>query len=339
MEDAGSWRLANSIGIPFRVVSRNGDFSYEGATAKEEYIIRASDLLTMAQYGFPEPTVWAGTLMYPQQPVMPGIGTLVPKKITWDSLEPGKPCDPFNSDPSAPNGTYCDYIKLGVHYGVAPENDQPPDSNDPFTFLEVNANASGVFINSPLQGKAEWELQTWSEPYTVTQTSFGGGTTPIVSGESTEVNEPNIPHTVTETQVEWSVRWPQIPFSFWSGTLMGRLRSKLGRVNENTMSLLHNAPAETVLFLSYSASASYTWRAGKAGLSPIQLTMNFLEKNFEASENYTEYAESGAIPNQTGTVNVTHQHIWRPNYGWRKLKIGGNYLYATANLNQIWSPS
>lgn len=317
MQDASQWRLTNGIGIPYKVVSREGEFSYEGATATEEYIIQASDLLNMAIYGFPEPVVFGNTLRYPQQPVMPGLGTLVPKKVAWRSHDPSRPCDPFNSDPSAPIGTYCDYCNITVSYGVAPENDQEQDPNDPFTFLEVTANASGVFLNSPLNGQAEWEVPTGS---TFSYTNVNGE--PSATGESGEVMETNIPHTVTETQVEWSVKWPRIPYQFWNGTLMGRMRAKLGKVNDAAMPLLFNAPADTILFLGYQTSTSYTWRAGRAGQGPVDLSMKFLEKNFKDKDD----------------VQITHQHLWRPNYGWRKLKIDGDYLYSQANLNAIWSP-
>jgi hypothetical protein len=286
-----------------------------------------------------------GTLFYPQQPVMPGLGTLVPKKISWKQFVDGLPIDPFGADWTAPNGTYGDYVLVTVEYGGSPTNDAEPSNNDPFTFLEVSARASGVFLNSPLEGKAHWEVPEWNETQSVQDALTEE--IEIVNKESDEVQEPNVPHTITETQVDWSVRWPSIPFTFWNGTLMGRLRSKLGKVNSAAMPLLHNAPPETILFLGYSASTSFTWRSGMTGKNPIQLEMTFLEKNFEVDETVTtaigyklddEGEEVYGTTEETNTVSVTHQHIWRPNYGWRKLKIDGSYLYSTTDLNKIWDP-
>lgn len=344
MEDPSSWRLTTSGGIPYRVVERGGSFSYDEAGASEQYIIRASDLLAFVMDAFPEPFVLMGTLFYPQQPVIPGLGTLVPKRIGWKQFVDGLPVDPFGADWAAPTGTYQDYVVVTVEYGGSPTNDQEPDSSDPFTFLEVSANASGVFLNSPLEGKATWVVPSWNATQSVEDALTNEIT--VSEKENDEVQEPNVPHTVTETQVDWSVRWPSIPFTFWNGTMMGRLRSKLGKVNSLAMPLLHGAPPETILFLGYSASTSFTWRQGKAGKNPVNLEMHFLEKNFVAEETVTTaigWHDHGDGPvygeqQETHEVQVTHQHVWRPNFGWRKLMIDGSYLYSTTDLNKIWEP-
>jgi len=141
------------------------------------------------------------------------------------------------------------------------------------------------------------------------------------STEKTTVLEKNIPHTVTEPQTEWSVNWPSIPFTFWNGVLIGRLRDKLGKVNDSPIPLLHNSPAETIIFMSFSLSTEFTWRQGKTGMSPVKLDMKFVEKGFE-----------------NDGVDVTHNHQWRPSHGWRRLLINGNPLYEQTNLSEIWSP-
>ena len=320
MEDYSQWRLQTSNGIRYKKVNgASGNFSYEGATATEEYIIRAQDLLSFATYGFPEPYASHGNLFYPAQPTMPGL-PLVPHRISWKEHEGGNPIDPFGADPSAPSGTYGEYVRVVVEYGVAPSNDSDPDQNDPFTFLEVSQNASGVFLNSPVQGKAEWEV-----PGGATFSVTSVGDQEVWEGESSEVLEASVPNTVVESQIEWNIRWPSIPWVFWNSVLMARLRDKLGKVNDAEIPLFLNAPVDTILFLGFSASASYTWRAGRTGMSPITLDMKFLEKNFSWGESSKQ-------------VDVTHQHIWRPNYGWRKLKIDGQYLYAQTDLNNIWAP-
>ncbi len=326
MEDSSQWRLTTSNGIPYRCVRRGGSFSYEGAVASEEYIINASDLLAFVNFAFPEPYAVGGRLFYPQQPVMPGLGTLVPKSISWKEHVSGLPTDPFVSDSYAPAGTYGDHLLVTVKYGVAPENDSEVDPSDPFTFLQVRANASGVFLNSPNEGKATWTVPNWS-PAPSTRT-LSDGSSIAIDGEDNEVVMPNIPHTVVETQVEWSVKWPEIPWTFWTGEVMSRLRNALGKVNSTQMPLFQNAPTDTILFMGYQASAEYTWRAGRTGMSPITMNMTFLEKGFDHEEKDPD--------DNTQTVSVTHQHIWRPNWGWRRLKINGADLFAQSNLNNIW---
>jgi len=174
-----------------------------------------------------------------------------------------------------------------------------------------------MFLNSPVEKGGEWELIKGVTPnYTPPQVVAG-----VLTGETLEVNDRNLPHTITESQVEWSVSWPNIPYTFWDGTLIARLRAKLGTVNNAVLPLFHNAPADTILFMSFGMSTSYTWRNGRAGQSPVQLSMKFIEKSFTHA--------GGA---------VTHQHIYRPNYGYRRLMVNGEYLYSTSDLNAIWSP-
>jgi len=320
MEDPGSWRLENSAGLKYRILKAGeGEVGYEDARITEEYLIRASDLYDWCVFGFPEPVVFGGSLRYPQQPVIPGLGTLVPNRLRFVSFDDSLPCDPFGHDPEAPEGTYCPYMKMVVSYGPTPENDEEQDPHNPFTFLTVSSSATGVFLKSPLSGKAMWELPDDAEPYECNENDVGDM---ICTGESDEVTEKSIPNTKIETSVEWSVSWPRIPFDFWDGTLMGRLRGKLGKVNDSSMPLFHDAPVDTILFMSFTASTEFTWRRGRSGKNPIRLEMKFVEKNFTSPAG----------------VEVTHQHIWRPDYGYRKLLVDGNYMYSQTNLTEIWEP-
>jgi hypothetical protein len=59
------------------------------------------------------------------------------------------------------------------------------------------------------------------------------------------------------------------------------------------MSLFHNAPKWTILFLGYSYAQQYTWRAGFSAAPFIALDMTFQEKNFKYDD-----------------VQVTHNHLW-----------------------------
>ena len=325
MEDVANWRLRSSAGLPYRVIKGGeGQVSYEDANIREVYLIQASDLFAWMTDAFPEPFVYAGTLQYPQQPVLPGLGTLVPKRLTFKSFEPTLPTDPFGADGDAPTGTYSEFMELTVDYGSAAENQEQQDPSNPFTFLQVSSNASGVFLNSPMEKGAEWVLPAWAEEENTAPDPITGED--VTTGESTEVTEKSIPHVVTESSVEWNVSWPNIPFIFWDETLVTRMRDKLGKVNDDVLPLFQNAPAETILFMSYSMSTSWTWRENRTGQSPIQLSMKFVEKNFKGPGG------------QGNEVDVAHQHLYRPNYGYRKLKINDDFMYRITDLNKIWSP-
>jgi len=301
MNDPSEWRLSTPWNnIPFRVVSRQGVFSPEEASATERYIIPANRLLDFVLEGFPLPLQFGNSLIYPQPHTLPGLGTMRPMRIKWKAQVDGKPVDPFGSDPDAPDGTYGENVIVDVEFATSPENDEEQDPNDPFTFLEASINASGVFLAAPIGNTAKWV-----DPD---------------SGDKVNIQQMNIPYAVPEYMVEWSVKWPRIPFSFWSDEIMDRLRDKLGHVNDDSMSFFHDAPANTVLFLGFSANQSFTWRPGKSGQPPMNLSMSFQEKNFKDKDG----------------VQVTHQHFYKPGIGWRELLIDDENVYPSADLGGIW---
>jgi hypothetical protein len=311
MEDPINWRLRTPGGIPFRVVTRKGFFAYEDAQASEEYVIEADQLLNFVTEAFPA-AIFSNNMFYrPQPPVLGGLGTLNPIRIAWEPFTEGLPIDPFGTDTGAPAGTYDPYIKVIVDFGPRPENDSEQDPNDPRTFLEVSADAGGHFLAPPIPSDAVWVLKDG------------------VSRES--VSELDVPFAITETLVEWSVRWPAIPYQYWNQTLMDKLRDSLGKINSQAMPLFQNAPVDTILFMSFSVREQYTWREGNTGRTPIELSMKFIEKNFESDG-----------------VQVTHQFLYRParedagdGPGYRELIVDGNLkgLYDQDDLNGLWSPS
>ena len=52
-------------------------------------------------------------------------------------------------------------------------------------------------------------------------------------------------------------------------------------------------------------------------LNPLK---RFLEKNFKSSDD----------------VQVPHNHVYRPGFGWRRMLINGENMYASANLDSIF---
>lgn len=332
LSDSSTWRLTTPGGIPLRVVDRNGSFAEEGASAQETYIIKANKLTEFILESFPAPQELFGTVLYPEGRRMPGLGVLHTRRISWEALTPGVPIDPFATDPNAIDGTYKDEVKVTIEYGTSANNSAgASDPNNPLTFLEVTASAAAEWEYSPARGSNKWEGVT------------PAGTT--LAEPDIEVVDRDIPVPMAVPEVEWSVRWSQIPFGFFNGTLMGRMRSKLGKVNSDVMPLFANAPAETIMFIGYTVQQQFTWRSGNAGQPPLILEMKFLERNF--------IAEDG--------VQVTHNHQYRPSGtpagaggpfattnrtypGWRRVLIeipastGTAYRkkFEQANLNQIF---
>ncbi len=97
-------------------------------------------------------------------------------------------------------------------------------------------------------------------------------------------------------------------------------------VNDGPMSLLFDAPEDTVLFMGYSMQKQFTWRVDFRDQPPVQLDLVFVEKNFIAK-------------NTDGVdVQVTHNHFWRPGKGYQRLLIGGNRAYKSTDLDQIFLP-
>ena len=332
MEDSTLWRQRSSAGLPYRTLKgASGSAAYNEGTVTEKYLIVATDLFAWLEAAFPVTTSVEGTLYNPQQPVIPGLGTLVPTNISFDSFDSSKPVDPFSADPDAPDGTYGKYMVLTVQYGTHPNNGGQSQSSEPFTFLQSSANASGVFLNSPIEKGARWELIAGiSDPYDLAWNS--NTFTFYQIGEPVNVENQNIPHGITEPQIEWTVTWPSIPFTYFRDTLMPRMRVRLGCVNSSPMSITYNAPADTILFMSFSASSSFTWQKGYYGMPPMSLSMKFIEKNFISTVK--------GIDDEPGSykqIQVTHNHLYRPNYGYRRLKLNGNYLYNRADMNAIWS--
>lgn len=293
------WRLQTPGGISVKVVSRDGYFTDEGAGASETYIIRTEDLEKFIVESFPPPFLSVGGVVYPRPRVLPGFfNTLLTKRVSWKALTEGRPVDPFATDTGAPASTYDENLEITIEYGTRPMNDSDPDPGDPRTFCEISSNTSASFITPQGRGADKW-------------------------GNGDPVKEADVTVPLIESETEWTVRWPQIPYQFMSNTLISRMRSMIGKVNSGAMVLFHNAPAETILFIGFSMQQQFTWRSGHSGKSPVVVEMKFVEKNFVAT---------------TGT-QVTHNHIYRPGFGYQRYKINGTLdVYAQANLNTLFVP-
>lgn len=306
-QPSSEWHLQTVGGIPVKMVSRTISFGEEDASAVEVVIIRANRLAAFVAESFPVPYMSLGSLIYPRRRYFPGLPSLIARQIRCEGLVDGVPIDPFDSDLTAPTGTYQKNVRVTLEYSTSSSNSVAANQNNPRTFLEVSSNTGGEFLTSPVRGSAVWY-------------------TPGYPNE--EVKEVDALAVQMQPETEWSVRWSQIPHDYFSGVLLGRMRAALGTVNSAAMALCYDAPAETVLFLGYAMQQQYTWRTGYSGRPPVQLEMRFLEKNLRAYD-----WRSATI------TQVTHNHIYRPGLGYERVLIDGQPLYQQANLNLIFLPT
>ena len=333
IESPANWRLRTNNGIPFKLLGHSGDFSPEEGNVVQRILIPANALVAFLTETFPPPLVIGNTAI-PQTAKLPGMPGLLANRISFKSFDDSRPVDPFNMDPTAPAGTYNEAIELDVTYG--PRESQEPDRNDPFTFLEISGTTTGEFIHSTMP-KAKWQPKRnpQVDPDAVdadadpdggnvadpdTNAPSQGAVNPTIE-ETQNVNDPTVPVTSLVPQTEWTLKWNQIPFEFFTEVLIHRLRILLGRVNTHTVPILFGALPETLLFVGYNYSNQFTWRDGQVGLPPVSLEIKIIEKRV---------LWRGVIRG--------HNDFWRPGRGWETLlQDGTNKVYRGWDFNGLFA--
>lgn len=308
-EDPSTWRLRTTPGnVPYRIVGMEGSFEPERADATMEVLVASADLLSFADEMFPAPYLFGGFPVYPARGRITGT-PLKCQKFTWKAHVDGKPVDPFNIDETAPSGTYQSVCSVSINFstdGNTGDNQDQDESvpNDPSTFLEVSCSGAGEFIHSTAP-KAVWVDDYDEEGYWV-------GTTNKLS---------TTPVSILVPEVEWDIRWPRIPYQYYTDTLVSRIRSCLGKVNSSAMTALFNAPKETILFVGYSMQKNYTWRTNTQ--PPFTLNIKFTEKH---------------VVDDAGTIRG-HNDFWKADVGWQRLLYDGvNPMYRSTDLNNMFKP-
>ena len=286
-----------STGIPYKLISQTGSFTTDGFSATEVYLIEATQLVAFVQESFALRTTFSGIPVDSRRP-LPGNTQLVTGSVSYKAHIDGKPIDPYSIDTSAGSGTYHPVIELTIQYENLTAEEE--DEEDPFTFLEISANASGEFLHITVP-KARWETDDSGSP-------------------NTEQNrEPSVPTGVTVPTIEWSIRWPSIPHEYFTKTLLIKLRDKLGKVNDSAMSVLFDAPKETIIFAGFSMNQQFVLASSQPNFS---LELKFVEKHVK---------DEGVVKG--------HNHFWRPKDGWRRLRVFGTTkpVYELTDLDNIFT--
>lgn len=324
LEDPTQWRLRTNGGVPYKLKSLEGEFEFEKAGLNVNMLIASNQLFALMAEMFPPPTVF-GDLTIPQYAKY-GTTNLGVKRVRFKSFDDNLPIDPFNLDGSAPAGTYFPVLELDVEVGSTPFGSKKGD--DPFTFLEISADASGEFIHSPPTAAMTQE----AVPNTDTLPNGAFGPLPRKAFEAANkppkpLRVPNIPHTMLVPQTTWSVGWKRLFFENFRDVIRPRLEYLLGKVNSAPFTILYGTWPTTLLFLGYSYKYNYTWRDGYVDKPFVDLDLKFLEK----------------VVIWDGVVRG-HQDIWRPGKGWDRLVLKYDrttgvreYTYQEADFNILFA--
>jgi len=327
-DDVSLWRLQTPGGIKFKSLGLEGAFSFDAANVDFSILIQSSQLIDFILEIFPASLI-AGNIEIPQTTALPGLPTLAVKNLAFKSFDTNLPIDPFGADPSAPSSTYYKVIKLVITYGPTRVTSDV-DPNDPFTWIEISADASGEFLHSTTP-KNKWEeevnevlgcdddqdVNKAQDP--ITDRIFGGAKTDVTNPGSIRVKNQSLPYTITVPKTAWTLRWPRVPFEYFRDVLIHRMRAVMGRVNSKNLPLLFNADPETLLFVGYQYQQINTWRDGFTNTPPVTISMNILEKRV----------------NWNGVI-IGHNHFWQPGVGWTRLQFTDACGNVNANTYKRW---
>lgn len=311
--DPNTWRLKTPGGIPYKRHSENGHegtMSWDKVDITEKYLIEASNLEAFLRELYPLPELING-IPIQKYGTLQGSINITATSASWTGYPQGMPFDPFGADPNADYASYARLALVTVTYNdevqkASDSNGQDPNEADPTTFLEISASSAGEFIHTPIPDSV-WQ------------------TTP--SGDPIANNTPNAPAQIIVPETEWTMTWPRVTGAYFRDTLIGRLRSILGKVNSASYSLLYDAPAETLLFVGWEMSEErqflFNAERGQTAViqKPLRVSMKVLEKR---------------VP--FGSTIAGHNHIWRPGHGWQKLLINGtDPIYSSYNYENLFA--
>ena len=300
--DPSTWNLRTEGGVPYCLMEGYPKINVEeeAASAEEQYIIQSVRFVEFIRESFSDISIAPGigwNLQWGRS--LPGAEAfLVTKKVSAEPFPTGLPGDPLLAYMPAVVGskyleTFAQFVKVTISYGTGKANEN--NNNDAIDILEVTANGTGEYLCIPSRGDMKWD---------------GGDV----------LRDLNLPIVKVLPQVEWSIKFPRVAFSYLP-TALSYCRSVLGKVNSSPLAIVQNAPAETVLFTGFSIHRKYTWRDKKPF---ADIDIKLLEK---------------LIPQSGGTVG--HNHFYRPDKGrWEKIKRpDGSYVYDSTDLNAMFSSS
>ncbi len=305
-ESSANWKLSTPGGIKYKLIEGfpRGSFDEENGEIEEQYVIRANQLAAFVNESFPPVIVLGGFWFFQGKRVCPHHAFLFTKRISFEPLEPGKPCDPYNVHGGLTDtDTYAEHLKITINYSVDEQNNN--DDNE--SFLTVSADNSGEWLVIDAAEDSLWE--------------FCGNLADLQRLAGLPPGEPieefQLPASQLVPKTRWNVKWPKFPDTLLA-IVIDRCRDAFGKVNSEIMPLFNNAVPDSILFTGFSYTKEYSWKEAPA----VSMDMMFEEK----------FIKDASICQD----DVTHQHIYRPGSGFQKLLINDDYLYKTNDHNRLF---
>ncbi len=241
--DWSTVRLSSPGGIKHKVVDGlklKGDDEKLSATLS--LFIRATDFEDFLEEMFPQPSLIGTGIQIVSRLHLLGAPYLRLKSFDTDIVEAGLPQDPMGADPSAPLGTYAPTMRVNLTFETMNESEEnPPDENDPITFLEHSLNAGAEYLQIPPKRLEVSEKDV--EEY------VPGGAPP---NDAEPNKDQNLHAYKVIPTIEHSLKWKYVLRPAWT-----TIFQTLGKVNSSQLAIFNNAKRETVLFTGLSGQRTY----------------------------------------------------------------------------------
>jgi len=278
MPDIQEARLSTEGGLKYALVEGypRGGITLNGPTsAQEVYRIAATDLEDFLAEIMPPMEIIDDRVVIPPLRPLPGAPLLMPSKVSFEPFNLSLPCDPFGNDTNAPDGTYCDDIRLTIDYetGINSNEEQDRDDADPETFLERNIRSSMEILSIPSSGTvvARGDITNPNEQGSDAWYEFEKA-----NAQTVKTPQPDIRMMVCIN--EFNFRWKRVLRPHWQNIF-----GTMGTVNAAAYPWLLNAPAGTVLFLGVSGSQEFQNAGSRVVVKPWSLELRFAHKQINAN--------------------------------------------------------
>ncbi len=274
-------RLVSAGGIRHKVaggLTFDGDDEKVGANL--DVIIQAADFGDFLDEMFPQPLIIGGPgglISISPRMYLLNAPWLRMKSFSTDIVEKGKPLDPFNADPNAPDGTYGTLMMVKMRFETMQETDEEePDEGDPTTFLEHSINAGAEYLHIPPKkiDVSEQDVEQW--------VIEGEGAQPQAPPDAEANKDAELGIYKVIPTIEHSLKWKFALNPSWTN-----IYRRLGTVNQAVIRLFNNAKRETVLFTGISGSRSYRYFRRRTDTTPWELDFKFSQRAiYEGSSIY-----------------------------------------------------
>lgn len=312
-----TWRGRTELGIPYKVLSLEGSCERNKESVTETILLPAILLRYFLAESFPPVKVVDNRPVW-QNRAYPGAEQLRAQRISWKSHIPGQPTDPYIVDPLGIKlGSYHMILEVTIEYGNLEQE----------SVLEIRGGASGEYVHV---------------------------SAPKATFEGEQNRQATVPVAFMVPETEWTVTVSGVPREWFQTTLLPKLRSQLGKVNDTIVYQLYEAPIETILFCGYNTTQSWTRAAGSELPKPEEFDPEILELFQESIEGVIQVDETSEQP----LVNVElkfveknfvealagggervrgHNDFWVHDKGWQYLLIDGvRPLHLKTDLNDIF---